>query len=75
MKKAKRIVRKRRRRGEPLEAVQISLRIRKGEAVLLADLIKRIERERWAVITLMEALQAAGIKPSSGRWFDDGGAP
>jgi hypothetical protein len=73
MKKGKPHPRTRRRRGKPdsLQFIEFSLRIRRGEAVLLADLCQRIERERWAIVNLAEALQEAGVKPSSGRWFDN----
>jgi hypothetical protein len=80
-KKLRPLPRKRRRRGElpeslqSLKFVELRLRIRRGEATPLADLCKRIERERSAIVNLAEALQEAGIKPSSGRWFDDRDAP
>ncbi len=71
MKKSKRVPRKRRRLGElpdSLKFVELHVRVRHGEAVVLADFLKRLEHEWFALRNLKEAIEKAGIKPTGGRW-------
>ena len=69
MKKSKRVPRKRRRLGELPESlvfVDLPLRIRRGDAVDLANIITRMEREWFAIRDLKDVLKEAGIKPTMG---------
>jgi hypothetical protein len=67
--KKNRSPRKHRRLGELPESlvfVDLPLRIRRGDAVDLANIITRMEREWFAIRDLKEALEKAGIKPTGG---------
>ena len=68
--KAKARPRKHKRRmGEMspnLQTVEFSVRMYRGDAVMLAEFLKRLEIEWFSLRCLKEPLQKAGIKPRGG---------
>ena len=67
--KAKARPRKHRRIGEMspnLQTVEFSVRMYRGDAVTLAEFLKRCEIEWFALRNLKESLEKAGIKPTGG---------
>ncbi len=66
MKQSKPRPRRRRETQDALSFVEIHLRMRRGEAVALAEFLKRREIEWFALRNLKEPLKKAGIKLRGG---------
>jgi hypothetical protein len=66
MKKSKRVPRKRRETPDPLSFVDLHVRMRHGEAIALAEFLKRREIEWFSLRCLKEPLKKAGIKLPGG---------
>jgi hypothetical protein len=66
MKKGKRVPRKHRQEPNPLSVVEFPVRMLHGEAVTLAEFLRRFEQEWFALRHLTFALKKAGIRPRDG---------